>query len=102
LLYNTLKIKELSAAKKSKTTELFRTFEAKKLKKPAGPETFFRPSTSQAPKYTYQQGCEYFTPNQQHKELIALRAYGLWEEAGRPHGLSFRFWLEAEWDLSAF
>jgi hypothetical protein len=32
---------------------------------------------------------------------IRARAYELWEEAGRPAGRDFEFWLEAERQISA-
>jgi hypothetical protein len=30
------------------------------------------------------------------QETLQLRAYGLWEQAGRPEGQSERFWREAQ------
>jgi hypothetical protein len=42
------------------------------------------------------------SPNGQpiNEEAVRLCAYGKWETAGKPDGESFRFWLEAEQELS--
>jgi Protein of unknown function (DUF2934) len=32
-------------------------------------------------------------------EVIASRAYTLWEKAGRPHGRDVEYWLQAEKEL---
>lgn len=29
-------------------------------------------------------------------EIVAVKAYYIWEKAGRPHGRDVEFWLEAE------
>ncbi|MCP8895260.1 DUF2934 domain-containing protein [Shinella daejeonensis] len=36
-----------------------------------------------------------------HREWISKRAYALWEEAGRPHGLDAVHWAQAEQEHEA-
>lgn len=36
------------------------------------------------------------------REWISKRAYAIWEEAGRPHGLDGEHWLQAEQERDEF
>lgn len=40
------------------------------------------------------------TETQIKQEEIAIRAYHLWEKAGRHHGHDLEFWLQAEAELN--
>lgn len=39
--------------------------------------------------------------DEHHSAQIAKKAYGLWENEGRPHGKSLDHWLQAEAELNA-
>lgn len=36
-----------------------------------------------------------------HEQRVRERAYQIWEQAGRPEGLSHEHWLQAEAEISA-